>query len=156
MDKVAEKLMALAKEIKELFEKFETKPENRRTKGATNTQLTRLNASYQSFEEDHIKALKLQAANPEHSYFTSSSDTAIDDAYWDVWGQFAYFLLNLEAAAQVKVDVARETTSVLQEAFASFNYLPKIDLPVFSVKFTEWENFRDYLDLLCIVMIECF
>ena len=39
MDKVAEKQMTLAKEIKELFDKFEVKPENRRTKNVANTQL---------------------------------------------------------------------------------------------------------------------
>ena len=51
MDKVAKKQMALAKEIEELFDKFEAKPENRRTKGTANTQSMRLNASYQSLME---------------------------------------------------------------------------------------------------------
>ena len=51
MDIASDKQIAIAKEITELFTKFESKPENRLTKGTVNTQLTRLDVSYQNFKE---------------------------------------------------------------------------------------------------------
>ena len=48
MDTASDKRIALSKEVKELFNKFEAKPENHRTKGASNTQLIRLDVTYQT------------------------------------------------------------------------------------------------------------
>ena len=143
MDSAAAKQLETAKTIKELFKKFEARGKTRQTRGAANTHLTRLDVNYQNFTDNHAKILKLQSANPEHTYFSSAIVSEVEDAYWDVRGSFADFLLDLEAAEAAKKPVEKSSPPVAQTSQISLQHLPKMDLPVFSGHLNDWENFRD-------------
>ena len=119
MDSAAEKQIEIAKNIKELFKKFEARGEIKQTKGNANTQMTRLDVYYRNFTENHSNILKLQSANPEHTYFSLAIVSEVNDAYWDVREYFADFLLDLVAVEAAKRPV-KQSVSTSSSNFSNF------------------------------------
>ena len=110
--------------------------------GAANIQLTRLQVYYGDFKAEHNKILKLEKDNPTHPYFASNIIQEVEDDYWDIRGQFTDYIKCIEAENKAKAQPPVLPTQSPQAAGPVYS-LSKLDIPTFSGKYNDWENFRD-------------
>ena len=144
MEEFHEKQMSLQAKIANSFQNFKSKGKGNMTKGYAESRLTGLEKHYTTFQVNHEKIMHLKELDKEHVYFTSKLCDLVEDSFYDRRGDFLDFLetFKIEGAAQASTS-APALPVTAQHTNVSFQSLPKIDLPKFSGKFSDGENFRD-------------
>ena len=130
----------LAKEIKEVFTNFASKPKEKRYIGSAKSQLQRLEEYYNSFMANHAQALKCKDYDPALDYFTSTFTDDVEDEYYDSKGDFNKVIFDLEHSHALSLTIRHST--MLSTSSSSHN-LPPMKIPEFSGRYTEWETYRD-------------
>ena len=91
--------------------------------------------------------MKLEKLDKNHAYFTSNMAELVEDSYYERRGDFHEFLHQLSIEEKSKPPQRPSTLpaqSQIDLTTHSFSHaLPRIDLPKFTGKYDEWENFRD-------------
>ena len=115
------------------------------TRGNGQARLDGLENYYSEFLENHQKFMNIQELDKEHDYFKTDLANLVDDSYFDSKGGFTDFFRELDRVeAQTRtpaVPVGNQNESLYSPSFSMYSF-PKINLPKFSGKFSEWENFR--------------
>ena len=113
-------------------------------RGSAKARLEGLETTYSIFFQNHEKILVLPGVTQEHDYFTHSVFQLTEETYFDRKGEFLQFLEETQFALVAKpVDQNNSQVSEVSQALNLSRFLPKIDIPKFSGKYSEWENFRD-------------
>ena len=114
------------------------------TKGYAESRLAGFERNYTTFQVNHEKIMHLKEFDKKHTYFTSKLCDLVKDSFYDRRGDFLDFLetYKTKGAAQGASTYATTLRISAQSINVSFQSLPKIDLPNFSGKFSDWENFR--------------
>ena len=115
------------------------------TKGYAESRLAGLERHCTTFQVNHEKIMHLKELYKKHTYFTSKLCDLIEDSFYDRRVDFLDFLETFKAKGITQEASTSATTLPVsaQPTNVSFQSLPKIDLPKFSGKFSDWENFRD-------------
>ena len=89
--------------------------------------------------------MHLKELDRKHTYLTSKLFDLVENSFYDRRGDFLDFLETFKAKGAVQDATTSATTLPVtaQPTNVSFQSLPKIALPKFSGKFSDWENFRD-------------
>ena len=142
MEEFHEKQMSLQAKIANSFLNFKSKGKENMTKGYAESRLTGLERNYASFQSNHEKIMHLKELDRKHTYFTSELCDLVEDSFYDRKGEFLDYLETFKAkgAAQGTSTSATTLPVTAQPSNVSFESLPKIDLPKFSGKFSDWEN----------------
>ena len=116
-------------------------------KGNAESRLTGLERIYTSFQVNHEKILKLENLDMNHAYLSTHLPDLVEDSFFDRRGDFLNFLEGLKPNSSVagasNSGAEHIPPSTVQTTNVSLQQLPNIDLPKFSGKFSDWENFRD-------------
>ena len=116
-------------------------------KGNAESRLFGLEKNYTTFQVNHKKILQLEDLDKTHRYFTTPLFDLVEDSFYDRRGDFLNYIESLKgntaADAVPNANAVAVTPSSAQTSNISFQSMPKVDLPKFSGKFSDWENFRD-------------
>ena len=145
--------MSLQAKIANSFQNFKSKGKENMTKGYAESRLSWIERHYTTFKVNHEKIMHLKELDKKHTYFTSKLCDLVEDSFYDRRGDFLNFLETFKAkgAAQDASTSATTLPVTAQSLNVSFQSSPKIDLPKFSGKFSDWQNFRDVFALSFIV-----
>ena len=144
MEEFLEKQMSLQAKIANSFQNFKSKGKENMKKGYVESRLTGLERNYTTFQLNHEKIMHLKELDKEHIYFTSKLYNLVEDSFYDFRGDFLDFLETYKAKGAAQASTSAPALPVTaQPTNVSFQSLRKIDLPKFSGKFSDWENFRD-------------
>ena len=137
--------MSLQTKIANSFQNLKSKNKENMTKGSAESLLAGLERHYTTFQVNHEKIMHLKELDKKHTYFTSKLCDLVEDSVYDRRGDFLDFLETFKAngAAQDASTSVTTHSITAQPTNVSFQSLPIIDLPKFSGKFSDWENFRD-------------
>ena len=115
------------------------------TKVYAESRLAELERNYTTFQVNDEKIMYLRELDKKHMYFTSKLCDLVEYSFYDRSGDFLDFLETFKTkdAAQGASTSATTLPISAQSTNVSFQSLPKVDLQNFSVKFSDWENFRD-------------
>lgn len=129
------------------FTALKARPAEKQTKGAAQSQLDRLIGYFDDASQNHDKLVKKLKDNT-HAYYADHVFDSIEDAYFEAKGDFNDFFIGLEASNRdnllPNVSNINNDNSLSEMSFA-FQHLPPIDLPSFSGKHAEWEEFQDFI-----------
>ena len=87
--------------------------------------------------------MKLKNLDMTHAYFSTFLYDLIEDSFYDRKGDFLLETFKAKGTAQGASTSATTLPVTAQSSNVSLQSLPKLDLPKFSGKFSDWENFRD-------------
>ena len=113
------------------------------TRGSGQARLEELDSMYAQASNIHSKILGMKVS-PNHVYFSSKVFDAITDSYYDRKGDYKDFFYKLDenrATVVLNATQANANQSVNHDIHSFTQFLPKIDIPSFSGKYSEWENF---------------
>ena len=112
-------------------------------KGYAESRLAGLERHYTTFQVNHEKIMHLKELDKKHTYLTSKHCDLVEDSFYDRRVDFLDFLETFKAKGATQDDSTSGTTLpvIAQPTNVLFQSLPKIDLPKFSGKFSDWENF---------------
>ena len=141
MEELYKTHLALSTRIANSFKNFKSKGQSKMTRGNAKARLEGLESVFQLLTENHAEILALPKVPADHEYFTQSLFSVAEENYYDRKGDFNDYLepsgqsFDGDQSAVLPNEVSR---------IASFNKsLPKIDIPKYSGKYSDWENFRD-------------
>ena len=147
MEDFHDRQLALQAKIANYFHNFKSKGKTNMNKGNAESRLEGLERNYIAFQVNHEKILKLENLDKTHAYFSTFLYDPVEDSFYDRKGEFLNFLEGLKAnTAAVTASNSNAVTltpSSAQTTNVSLQSLPKLDLPKFFGKFSDWENFRD-------------
>ena len=116
-------------------------------KGNAESHLEGLERNYITFLVNHEMILKLENLDKTHVYFSTFLYDLVEDSFYNRKEEFKNILeglkANTAAVAASNSNAATVLPSSAQTTHISLQSLPKLDLPKFSGKFSDWENFRD-------------
>ncbi|KAL0803247.1 hypothetical protein ABMA28_017285 [Loxostege sticticalis] len=143
MDRIVNVQKDLQKTIEKGFVKFTKSPKDRITVEYLETRLENLERDWQLFHVNNSKLYETQT--PEDIQFSSY---VIDDVYDKTEDTYISYksILKVEInklKSVNKVSNVQITENTASNENSSFVKLPKISIPIFSGKYTEWQTFRD-------------
>ena len=123
--------------------------------GNEEARLFGLEENFTTFQVNHDKILKLEDLDKSQDYFVSGLYNLIENSFYDQKGEFLNFLKTIKAKDATlgasNSNTALVSPSTVQSTNVLFQSLQNIDLPTFSGKLSDWENFRDVFALSYIV-----
>ena len=147
MNHLHDSQLALQAKIAKSFQNFKSKGKDNMNKGNAESRLEGLERNYITFQVNHEKILKLENLDKTRAYFSTFLYDLVEDSFYDRKGEFLNFLeglkANTAAVAASNSNAATVLPSSAQTTNVSLQSLSKLDLPKFSGKFSDWENFRD-------------
>ena len=146
MEDLHDRQLVFQVKIAKSFQNFKSKGKDNMNEGYAEARMYGLEQNYTTFQVNREKILKLEDLDKSHVYFTSSLHDLVEDSSYDRKGDFLNFLKTLKeeaAAAGASYSNASLVPPSSVQTTVSFQSLPKIDLPKFSGRFSDWENFRD-------------
>ena len=145
MDSLVEIQLNLLGKIMRAYANFKSKGQAKMTVGYAQGRLKGLKENYKSFRGNHNKILSIKNVDKEHDYFKDMISDIVEDHYYDNKGQFNEFLMAKEDEARAAD--ALESSRIQTEPVAARSKLsctlPKIEIPKFSGKWSDWGPFRD-------------
>ena len=114
------------------------------SKGNAESCLFGLERNYTTFQ---VNYKKFENLDKTHAYFSTFLYDLVEDSFYDRKGEFLNVLdglkVNTATVAASNSNAATVLPNSAQTTNVSLQSLPKLDLPKFFGKFSNWENFRD-------------
>ena len=145
MEEYFEKQKVLHPRIKNAFDNFKSKSTANMTNGAARARLQGLEEYFLIFKENHDSIMLLDTLDRKHMYFTTRLYDLVEDAYFDSKGLFLDFIKGQDVAAAASTQ-ANAVPQVDLDALIKLSFaqsLPQLDIPKFSGKHAEWNNFKE-------------
>ena len=146
MEDYHDRQLALQVKIAKSFQNFKSKGKDNMNERYAEARLYGLQKNYTTFQVNHEKILKLEVLDNSHVHFTSRLYDLVEDSFYNRNGDSEFLKTFKEKSARAGAfnsNAASVPSNSAQTTNVSFQLLPKIDLPKFSGKFFDWENFRD-------------
>lgn len=149
MDKFLEAQLIMHTRISNAYQNFKAKGQEKMTRGNAEGRLAGLEKDYSKATEIHAAVMESKHRDLQHDYFKTNLMERLIDSYYDRKGEFLDFLRPLaendkEVATQKSSGDTAATVAQPQISLSSLlQSLPKIDVPNFSGRYSEWPNFRD-------------
>ena len=144
MDEYHLKQLALQGKIANSFTNFKAKGKVNMTKGAGKARLEGLESYYSTFISNHSKIIKLPDLDSQHDYFKTNLFDLVKQAYFDKKEEFHDFFNSLEPVATAPAQDRESLINIEALLKASFaQSVPKVNIPKFSGKHSDWGNFKD-------------
>ena len=141
MEELYKTHLVFSTKIANSFKNFKSKGQAKMTRGNAKARLEGLESPFQSLSENHAEILALSKAPADHEYFTQGLFSLAEENYYDRKGDFNDYLepsshsFDADQFVVLRNEVSR---------IASFSKnRSKIDIPKYSGKYSDWENFRD-------------
>ena len=114
------------------------------TLGNAKSRLSGLEEYFTRFKANHNRILSLTDLDKDHDYFKSILGDIVEDSYFDRKGEFNDYIESLRLVQEPQTSTQTPNLKgPLTPPSVTFQSLPKMELPKFSGKFADWENFRD-------------
>ena len=141
----------LLKQINNSYANFKKKGAARMTRVTAQARLTGLEDCYSQYKNNHNRILSIKDVPLDHAYFVANLSEQILDTYYDRKGEFLEFIEDQKRLERARAELDQTASATgpgdhnvtLNSVPIETQSLPKMNLPKFSGKFADWENFRD-------------
>ncbi|XP_044248692.1 uncharacterized protein [Drosophila takahashii] len=137
--------------VKQLYQNFKKDSQSRKTKIYFQTRINKLENFSKEFDTNH-QTLLLNGCSPEHEYFTSQLAARFEESYLtyycEIGDAFETRFPTVPSDATPSHSNSTMHNTTMLQAPGSTVQLPKLPVPSYSGKLTEWPAFHDVFQQL--------